>query len=91
MTAIRVVSILIWVTIFYLLTCVFALSAMACPLRPVDKLPSHLFDGYCSCYKKTIYSGRTILLASEQAELLCAGKAWDLAHKESLIRRWYGK
>jgi hypothetical protein len=55
----------------------------ACPNKGVEKLPPHLVQPYCDCYHKIVLEPRWIIPGRERAELVCGGKAWDTAYKQS--------
>lgn len=63
----------------------------ACDTKPVEGLPAHLFNDYCHCYNKTFLRSQSLVPREEHARLICAGRAWDTAHKEYLKRRKYDK
>jgi hypothetical protein len=63
----------------------------ACDLKPVEGLPAHLIPNYCSCYNKTFLRSQSLLPREQHARLICAGRSWDIAHKEYLKRRKYDK
>ena len=73
---------------FVVLTFVLMASiAYACDTKPVEGLPAHLFKDYCSCYNKTFLRSQSLIPREEHARLICAGRSWDIAHKEYLKRK----
>ena len=74
--------------VLFVLIAVFlmAATAFACPMEPVKALPAHLVTKYCSCYSKTILEPYHGMRGHERSQLVCAGQAWDTAHKESKRR-----
>ena len=63
-----------------------ATTAFGCPMEPVKALPAHLVPKYCSCYAKNILEPYNGMRGHERSQLVCAGQAWDTAHKESKRR-----
>lgn len=81
-TIIWIVEVLfVVIAVFLMVTTVFA-----CPMEPVKALPTHLISKYCSCYSKTILEPYNGMRGHERSQLVCAGRAWDTAHKESKRR-----
>ena len=73
---------------FILIAMILMMSIVyACPEKPVQRLPAHLFKDYCSCYQRIFLTSHSLVPRAEHAELICAGRAWDRAHKESLVKR----
>ena len=55
----------------------------ACPSKGIEKLPTHLVQPYCDCYHKIVLEPRWVIPGRERAELVCGGRAWDIAYKQS--------
>lgn len=58
-------------------------DAFSCPNKGIERLPTHLVKPYCDCYRKIVLEPRFIIPGHERAELVCGGKAWDMAYKQS--------